>query len=189
MASEVFSTQQVVVVTVAAGHANHHFAETTRDKCSRSCSWLDFEAQIKHKKALLDVLLLEQKGVFQKVYLVGHSIGAYVCTALYERCNLKDRVDSELLLLMPYIRHSNLPASHKRKLELFQAYDPVSTRLVCLLLSVLAVLLPVAVKKFLVQQYVTLPHDISSFHTATNLFTPRMICNHFHMVSTTYCMI
>ena len=182
MATELFCKELIEVSTLGAGHANHHFAEATRDQHPAAHAWLDFEAQIAHKKVLLNQEIM--KGKYQKIYLVGHSIGAYVCTVLFEQCNVKERVDSELLLLMPYIRHSNLPHIHRKQLEIFHAWDPYSTWGVCLLLSLLALLLPVVVKKYLVQQYAVLPPDICPTATATQLFTPRMIFNHFYMVCT-----
>ena len=54
MATEIFSARNQVVVTVAAGHANHHFAEATRDQHPEAHAWLDFKAQIRHKKVLLE---------------------------------------------------------------------------------------------------------------------------------------
>jgi hypothetical protein len=56
---------------------------------------------------------------------------------------------------------------------------------VCAVVSMLALILPVVVKKFLVQQYAVLPPDVCPVATATQLFTPRMIFNHFIMVSWT----
>lgn len=181
MAAALFSKRHVEVCTVAAGHANHHFAEPTRDQHPNAHEWLDFEAQIAHKKIFLNQEIMKQK--YLKIYLVGHSIGAYFCPVLYEQCHLKERVESELLLLLPYIRHSQLPHFHRKQLEWFQTCDPVSTWVVCVLLSLLALLLPVIVKKYLVQQYAVLPPDICPTATATQLFTPRMVFNHFYMVS------
>jgi hypothetical protein len=180
MACAEFKKLQMEVSTVGVGHANHHFAEATRDQHPSAHDWLDFEEQIAHKKVLLTEEMLRRN--YRKIFLVGHSIGAYVCTVLYEQCQIKEKVDSELLLLMPYIRHTNLPHSHKKQLELFHSYDPYSTWIVCLLLSLLALLLPVVVKKYLVQQYAVLPPDICPIATATKLFTPRMVFNHFYMV-------
>jgi hypothetical protein len=179
----VYGKRQQRVVTVGAGHANHHFAEPTRDQHPDAHAWLNFDDQIKHKVAFLNKEL--ETGRYHKVLLVGHSIGAYVCCIMYQECRLKERVDSELYLLLPYIRHSSLPSTHKKQLEIFHSYDPYSTWFVCAVVSMLALILPVVVKKFLVQQYAVLPPDVCPVATATQLFTPRMIFNHFIMVSWT----
>ena len=180
LACDVFNKQNATVVTVGAGHVNHHFADDKRDCHPNSFVWLDFESQIQHKRVLLEQELSQAS--YRRVILVGHSIGAYVCITLFHQCNLKARCNSSLVLLMPYIRHSNLPNSHKKQLETFHLFDPFSTWFVCLLLSFMALLLPAAWKKYLVQQYAVLPPDICPLATATKLFTPRMVFNHFYMV-------
>lgn len=111
-----------VVHVYCLSHANHHINSSF--KRSNESRYLGLEDQIFHHLDYMEHAIKRFKKKYEllladiHVYLVGHSIGAYIAIEVLNRSSLLRRLCSNAMLLMPFILWRNVPSHHKRTLLL-----------------------------------------------------------------------
>ena len=100
------------------GLAHHTFSEEG-DASSSVGPGLGLQAQIEHVyNCVLSIITKRSRP--SRLVLIGHSIGAYINIELASRRLINERLVAAIHL-MPFIRWSNIPLSHKTKLLLYKS--------------------------------------------------------------------
>ena len=147
------------------GHACHHLETTAAVQTAanaagrqqRRCVGWGLEHQTHHASAFIDETM-DARASYEPVggglwdsdiMVVGHSIGAYIALQLLQESRTLRSRCRHVLLLMPFVSWSRLPAAHRTKLSSFVMLHPLSQHVAEVLAKPL-VRLPRNVKRSLV---------------------------------------
>ena len=171
------------VHTLAIGHANHHLQNPNTADISQSSTSFDLEFQIQHKIAFIkDILLPRYRGCGEyRIVLIGHSIGAYILLTLLARMSDLAAKTSHVLLLMPFIRWTNMPLAGRTLLSGFNALQPASHNAVAKSLQTL-ISLPSSMRKVVLGSVTGFTGPLLDL-VADRLLTMRLVGNFLTMGS------